>query len=387
MTFPGVDKMIIADLHGEAAQEFASTLDGNIEALQLDVADETAMRAAMSEADVVLNTTGPFYKFGPPILKAAIRCKCHYLDICDDWEPTLDMLQMDAAAREADVSAVIGLGASPGFSNLLGLVAMRELDTVEEVYTGWDMGRAIPEEETSQVGANAAMLHAIQQLTGTVRVFQNGEQRMARPLEDLEVDYPGVGTRRALIFGHPEAVTFPHHYPEIKTSLNICHGLDGDEKYIRLMRWFVERNILSTYNAARLLGWLEAQGAKTKVAKPLDPSRLPPIYGLAVGTKSGEPASAGAAVLGGAEEGMGFATGVPLAVGLRLLLEEKLTRRGVFAPESGAIDPNEFFEAMGEYNDLPAELAGINPVVTRSWDNGSRQHYTEIIQRVNAVAH
>jgi short subunit dehydrogenase-like uncharacterized protein len=41
----------------------------------------------------VLNCVGPFYRFGPPVLTAAIKAGVSYLDVCDDWEPTLDMLE------------------------------------------------------------------------------------------------------------------------------------------------------------------------------------------------------------------------------------------------------------------------------------------------------
>ena len=49
----------------------------------------------MSKVDIVINTTGPFFKFGLPILKAAIDTNTHYFDICDDWEPTEKMLLLN----------------------------------------------------------------------------------------------------------------------------------------------------------------------------------------------------------------------------------------------------------------------------------------------------
>ena len=66
----------------------------------------------MSGHDIVLNTTGPFFKFGLPILKSAIKCKCHYFDICDDWEPTEEMLKLNDEALKNEITAIVGLGAS-----------------------------------------------------------------------------------------------------------------------------------------------------------------------------------------------------------------------------------------------------------------------------------
>ena len=386
MELKGVEKMVVADLHATAARDFAASLGGNAEGVGLDVTDGEALRSALREADVVLNTVGPFFKFGPPVLRAAIECGCHYLDICDDWEPTLEMLEMDAAAREADVSAVIGLGASPGLTNMLALVAMRELDTVDSVYTGWNIGSAIPEEESSQTSVNAAMEHAIQQLTGTVRVQRNGAVEMVRPLEKVRVNYPGVGEREVQIFGHPEAVTFPHHHPQLRTSLNVAHGLGGDERFIRVMRWFIEHGWISVSRGARLLGWLEAQGTPPTAADLLNADRLPPIYGLAVGTKDGQAASVAAAFAEIGDTGMGYATGVPLACGLELLLDKVITQRGVFAPEAGAIDPHAFFTALGARVSRGlehVEAGGL--LVTRSWEPDVRARYAAAMARARAA--
>lgn len=204
-----VESIVVADLSQGAAREFSRTLAGRAERIGLDVTDTTRLREAMLAADVVLNTTGPFFQLGKPILEMAIECQRHYLDICDDWEPTLDMLALDGAAREAGVTAIVGLGASPGLSNLLTLAAMNELDLVHEVYTGWDLGSAVPEEESAQEGVNAAMLHAIQQMTGTVKVWRDGDFAMERPLTRVPVDFPGVGQRTTHLFGHAEYVSPP----------------------------------------------------------------------------------------------------------------------------------------------------------------------------------
>ena len=379
---PGVNSIVVADLHATSAQAFAATLPEHVRGIGLDVTEGPALRAAMDEADVVLNTTGPFFRFGVPILQAAIECGCHYLDICDDWEPTLEMLALDGAARDAGVTAVVGLGASPGLSNLLGLAAMRELDTVEEIFTGWDMGSAVPEEESSQGDVNAAMEHGIQQLIGEVQVFRDGASEMARPLERVEIDYPGIGKRNAYIFGHPEAVTFPHHYSGIRTSLNLAHGMDGQLWVLKLIRAAIEMGVLSPERAAAFLGWLEGLAGATTAESLGDPDRLPAVFGLAVGTKDGAPASA-AVCLGGVNEvGMGFATGVPLACGLELLLKGSLSQRGVFAPESGAIDPDELFAALdskeGEGGEAGFSSGGLLQI-TRSWDPNARADYRKAL--------
>ena len=154
-----IKQIVVADLNESAAREFASGFLDKVSGIGIDVTDKEALEREMQDVDVVINTTGPFFKLAEPILKAAISTKTHYLDICDDWEPTEKMFGLNDEAIAAGITVILGLGASPGITNILGLVAMNELDSVIKVYTGWDMSSAQPAEESSQIGVNAAMVH------------------------------------------------------------------------------------------------------------------------------------------------------------------------------------------------------------------------------------
>ena len=305
----------------------------------------------MRDHDVVLNTTGPFFKFGVPILKSAIKCKCHYFDICDDWEPTIEMLNLNEEAFKNNVTAIIGLGASPGISNLLGLKAINELDSVDSIITGWDMSSAKPEDESSQAGTNAAMEHALQQISGEIKVYKDDAYKMTKPLEKIDIHYPGRGSYNAYVFGHPEAVTFPHHFNNLKESLNACHGSNQSNIYIiKILRWLVDTKLISFKRGAAILEWLERKIGTPSIEKQI--KGLPAIYGLAAGTKNQKKATV--AVTLSEDEltntwGMGAITGFPLAFGLKLLLENKIDQKGVFAPEGGAINPDDFFPLLTDY--------------------------------------
>ena len=314
----------------------------------------------MSGHDIVLNTTGPFFKFGLPILKSAIKCKCHYFDICDDWEPTEEMLKLNDEALKNDITAIVGLGASPGISNLLGLKAMNELDEAESIITGWDVSSAKPEDESSQKGTNAAMEHGLQQISGEIKVYKDKKYKLTKPLEKIKIHYPGRGNHDAFIFGHPEAITFPHHFNDLKESVNACHGSKQSNIYIiKILRWLLDKKIISFKQGASLLEWLEKKIGTPSIEKQIE--GLPSIYGLARGLKDNKNASV--AVTLSEEElsnswGMGAITGFPLAFGLKLLLENKINKKGVFAPEGGAINPDDFFSLL---TDHPLS-------VSRSWE-------------------
>ena len=220
-----VDTLVVADQEAEAAGALAARLSrtavGRVRHLGVDVGDPTALRAAMADADLVVNCAGPFYRYGPPTLQAAIEAGVDYLDVCDDLEPTQRMLALDAAARAAGVRALVGMGNSPGVSNLLArLCADTLLDQVESVDIAHVHGGE-PDE-----GA-AVIAHRIHAMTHDVPLFVDGAFVTVRQLEpsgrafEQEVDFRDVGVVRAFPYPHPETVTLPVHLPGLRRVTNL----------------------------------------------------------------------------------------------------------------------------------------------------------------------
>ena len=362
-----VKKIYIADLNGSSAKEFASNFDDRVEGLELDITKNEALINEMSKVDIVVNTTGPFFKFGLPILKAAIDTNTHYFDICDDWEPTEKMLLLNNDERSSEITGIIGLGASPGLTNILAYLAILELDEVSKVYTGWNISGAKPEDKSSQKGVNAAMVHGIQQVTGYVKVFNNGKYEMVRPLKEVMVNYPEIGEKKANIFGHPEAVSFPYHYPNIKVSLNLMHGgekgIVGILKFIRLL---IEIKLISKNMAARIFTWLE--NSSSSETKKTDLINLPGIYGYVEGKKGNKSLSVGVTFDDSIQNiSMGEATSLPLACGVKMFLDGVITQRGIHAPESGIIDPKIFIDYFAKEI---SDRVKLKPLITFSENNG-----------------
>ena len=372
MGFENIDQITVADINSNAAIDFAKTMNDKVTGIGLNVTDIDALKEQMKHADVVLNTVGPFFKYGPPILEAALDSGCNYLDINDDWEPTVTMLEFHQKAENNSRTAILGMGASPGLTNMLGAAALRELDEVETVYTGWSMDGATPEEQSSQSGVNAAMIHAVQQMTGRVKIQKGGEYKMVKPLKRVEINFPGFGKFRPHIFGHPEAITFPHHFKTINNSINLAHGSGfGTLKWImKLVDW----KMISVEKAASIIENLSSSIRKDMEDQELKPdlrqtnlSEPPPLYALAIGKKNEEKASCGAIFNVSELVSMGEATGIPLACGLKLLIDGKISKKGVFAPE-GVIDPHDFFNELAKISDVLNNKSSEKISFFRSWE-------------------
>jgi saccharopine dehydrogenase-like NADP-dependent oxidoreductase len=344
------DHILLADIDEKRATSFAKQLGNSVEPLALDISDYNALDSAVDQADLVINTVGPFFRFGKLVLSSCIRNGCNYIDICDDWEPTLELLELSEQARASKITAIIGMGASPGISNMLAKKALLQLDTVEQVFTGWNIDAAKPEKIQSK--PSAATIHGIHQLTGSIKTFENGKYLDTKPLSRVDLDFPGIGLRQTYTIGHPEAVTFPHYYPRLKTSQNVFTTSRINLLGIKFIAWLVNNNFISVEAAARITEKMEgAADPKDTPEKMLaqfmgcKKRNLPPLFALATGLKHGKPARVACMVLSAPSGGMGGATGVPLAVVAMLIMRREISDSGVFSPE-GILNPDTFFNEL-----------------------------------------
>ena len=333
-----VDQITVADRNTAGAQVVAARVGAH--AVHVDLDDPDGFRAALGGIDVLANATGPFYRFGTAALRAAIDTGTHYVDVCDDPHPTLEMLEQDAAARRAGVTALIGMGASPGIANVLAAAAGRRLDTVTDLVTGWNIDAAHAESG----GATAAVRHGIHEISGTVPRLRHGRIAEGPALEPVDIDYPGIGRIRGLTFGHPEAVTGHLAFPSLVHNVNVavCDRVTGGA--LRALRVAVDDLRVPVDAAAAI-------AARAQRLLPADPAKIlrrgtpPPIFAVARGELDGRPetVAVGLAQVPGFD--MATNTAVPLAAAVPLL---DAAQPGVHVPET-LLDPDEFFAAYAPF--------------------------------------
>jgi saccharopine dehydrogenase-like NADP-dependent oxidoreductase len=172
----------------------------------IDARDPATLLPLFERAEAVMNFAGPFYEVGPVVLRAAIDAGRPYLDICDDADATELLLELDPAARERGICAVVGAGMSPGVLNAVGMIACRGLSQIDELVLAWVVG------EGSEGGV-APLLHYFHCIDGQIPVWEDGQRALvegfsAHSAEEFPFPEP-VGTTEVRDVGHPESVTLP----------------------------------------------------------------------------------------------------------------------------------------------------------------------------------
>jgi saccharopine dehydrogenase-like NADP-dependent oxidoreductase len=351
-SFDEIDHMIVASLNRAEAEMTALRCRGDVVAEVIDVMDHDRLVTLMRRADVVLNCVGPFFRFGVPILNAAIEAGVDYLDICDDPEPTRNMLDLDEKARSAGVTAVIGMGASPGINNLLGAMVYERLDEVDMLVAGWN----IEEKTADRLEFSAAVIHWMEQCSGTILECRNKQLIDGRPLLDLSIDYPDRGKRTIYTVGHPEPVSFHYSWPDVRETH--C-GMVMPSAWIDTFRKYrdaIDAGKLTLEEAGRDLVKTSSESGfvdtlLTTLSRLLDGPRLPLFFVLGKGRRNGKPRTV-AASFRATPPDMATMTGIPLALGTIMHLRGMTRGKGVMAPEK-AFASQAFFELFAPYCTLP----------------------------------
>jgi saccharopine dehydrogenase-like NADP-dependent oxidoreductase len=348
--------LTIADIDLDRAERVAAAVGASCRALRLDATDPDQLLTAFAEHDVVVNTMGPFATFVRPILSAALSSDCHYLDINDDWQPTVDAFEFDEEARRRGLHVVVGLGGSPGVTNLCAAYAADRLDVVHELHTGWKLSGAtiVDEPGFPAPAASAAVEHWLHQCAQPIRAWVDGAPGTVEPVEQVDLDFPGLGVVTAYTMGHPEPITLPRKYPHLRSSLNLQSGPAWLFEYLR--------EVCSRYAA----GEIDLRAGAALLADPPPPatpgerSILPIEWSLAIGEKDGAPHRVAVYPRFFHPAKMGGNTGIPLAIGDELLRRGALRETGVHAPET-AIEPREFFDLLAPLTD--EGLAGADDLL------------------------
>lgn len=357
-------QIVVGDLNAQRAAAVAAIAGGS--SVRLDATDHDALVAAMRSADVVVSAIGPATRFGLSTLRAAIAAGRPYAEISDDPYPTLEMLKLNAAAQAAGVTAILGLGASPGIASMLAVDAGSRLDEVNRILTGWGTGGSDEDSDDNEFSLNvevsAALEHWVEQASGTIPVLRGGEIVETAPLARVTVDYPGIGQVVTRTIGHPEPITLKRRFPELRESLNVMDFPSFIFRSLEKAAKTVDQSG-STRKGAELL--LELFSGDTKGGlfsrksmsyvwhETLDKlSRkhwLPPLWAIAEGSAGGRPARVAASLSGVIRGGTGRLTGVPAAVAVSMLATGDVAcGSGVHTIET-ALTPDRFFSKLAPF--------------------------------------
>lgn len=345
-------KITVADANVKALKRVTAELGNKVDTAIADVNDKDGLVKLLKGHDIVVSTVGPFYKYATAVIRAAIDAKVNLVDIDDDFDATRDALELDGAARKAGITAIIGMGASPGVTNLIAKLGASKLDKVNEIKIYWAESAIDPT-------GPAAMAHWFHITAEKVPVFLDGKWVDVQGFSEPEVVefMPPLGKVEVFYTGHPEPVSLPRYIKGVK-HVSIKGAL-YPPKMMELYRMLIDTGFGSNETFVVTEGVsMPFRELGVRIIRSM-PRFAPAFFGdilrdalenykdcagtfkiVVSGSKGGNEK---AYIYDLMADNVAYSTALPAVIAVLAVLEGKVKETGVLAPE-GALDAGMFLK-------------------------------------------
>ena len=287
----------------------------------------TGLSSQLEDCDVLVNCAS--YRVNLDAMQACLAADCHYIDLGGLYWLTGSQLELNEQFERAGRLALLGMGSSPGKTNVMAVAAVRRLPAPVERLDVMAAGRDL------DPPAGASYPYSVQTLVDelTLRpvVVADGEATEIEPLSDGgEVDFgEPIGTAPTIHTLHSELRTFPQSFGCREASFRLSLGPAVLERLRELASAPPEQVRAAAADASPpssdtwSVHMVEAlsRGTRVRVRAVTEPAR---DWGLGGGVVS---------------------TGAPAAAAVRLLARGRIEARGALPPEV-CVDPDDLFPEL-----------------------------------------
>ncbi|MGI0148987.1 MAG: saccharopine dehydrogenase family protein, partial [Thermoplasmata archaeon] len=369
---PGVERVGIAGRSEEKAKAFvAAQRDDRAVPVPIDARDSARLVRELKHWDCVIHSS--WYDLNVPITEAAIQAGIHYCDLGGLYHQTLRQLKLDARAKDAGVTCVLGIGSTPGTMNVMAAFGASKLDRVEKVLLR-SSGAVVSGGETGVFVPPYAIRTIFDEFSMDAPILRKGKIQFVPALSGLEPSefMPPVGVVEGYYTIHSELATMP------KTIGKGVQEMDFIVAFSPSFRQTIETIVRLGLASRDEIG---VEGMKVRpydvtataidaLPKPKEPELDVDIQRcVLIGERGGNPITLRYEAVtwphkkwnvgGGVVD-----TGVPPSIAAQWMVKGKTKGPGVLPPETA-------FEPIAYFNELSARGRGI--------------HMTEIAEETRAL--
>ena len=221
---PKIDALVLADRKTEGAQALASRLGlDRVSVRNVNGTDPQVLKQLLRDCDLVIASMP--WRLNRLVLEGAAEAGAHYLDFgmpFDGTGPEFD--EASRRSREADISALVGMGMEPGISDVFAMHAARAFDRVDEahVFDG-DTGNV----EGLELFSTWSPVDLLDEMSVPAAVYEDGQMRFLDPMSSSRLfDFPDpVGRLKVFKTNHDETYFLPIGIKSLRNaSFNIHIG-------------------------------------------------------------------------------------------------------------------------------------------------------------------
>jgi saccharopine dehydrogenase-like NADP-dependent oxidoreductase len=349
---PETTEVVIGERDVAGAQALIAEIGGNkVSLLEVDVTDHKALVAAMKGFDCVANAL--WYEMAMLVTRAAMDAKVDVVDLGGMPELTKQQLAIHEEVAAAGIVNIIGIGETPGISNVFARWGADRLDTIESIYIR-DGEQGKDSLEWLQYSVRTSM----DEMTEPAEMYEGGRY-VAKPARSGSEMYrfpDPIGEQECFYVPFEEAITFPKFLGKPVENVD--------------MKVTVSRRLNETFDILEQFGLTSSKPVTTRAGVTVPPVDvlITTILGMDIPPRAEHTYSCIAIEMVGTLEGKrvrrrmtgvmedradwgvdgeGYKTALPLALAAVMVAKGEITERGVLVPEA-CLDPEPFLDKLRE---------------------------------------
>ena len=328
----------------------------------VDGRDSAALVRELRNWDCVINST--WYDLNVSIMEAAISAGIHYCDLGGLYHQTLRQLALDARAKDAGVTCVLGIGSTPGTMNVMGMYGASKLDRVEKVMLR-SSGAVVSGGEPGKFVPPYAIRTIFDEFSLDAPILRKGKIRFVPALSGLERSefMPPVGVVEGYYTIHSELATMPKTIGKGVQEMDFIVAFPPEfrETIATLVRLGLASREASVVEGTTVRPYDVTSTVIDALPKPKEPELDVDIQRcVLIGERDGNPTTLRYEAVtwphkkwnvgGGVVD-----TGVPPSIAAQWMVKGLIQDRGVLPPEVA-------FEPVAYFKELSARGRGIQVV-------------------------
>jgi saccharopine dehydrogenase (NAD+, L-lysine-forming) len=350
------DEIIIADFDLAKAQALTSAIgDARVKAARVDVKNRGEAVKALAGTFVIINAVQ--YQLNLEVMELALALGCHYVDLGGLFHVTRKQMELSSRFKSAGKTALLGMGAAPGITNILSRFGAEKLDRVTEIHTrvaSIDRTKYVPK---PALAVSYSLLTILEEFSFDPAVFTKGRFTFVKPMSgDVPHKFPSpVGVQRPMYTIHSEVATLPLSYAE-KGVREVSFKIAFDPEFVDRVRFLRDLG-MGAHDP------IEVSGTRVRpidVVNKIAMTQTPPrqvgklkqyevVRAIVKGEKKGKKVTwiVDCHTSGMPDWGIGLDvdTGSPPAVAAQMLAAGEITEKGAVPPEV-AVPPEAFFKRL-----------------------------------------
>jgi saccharopine dehydrogenase-like NADP-dependent oxidoreductase len=330
-------------------------LSKKVKLMELDANDGSKVLETIKKEKVGSVVNCAWYQTNLGVMDACLKGGATYTDLGGFFDTCLKQLELHKKWKDAGINATIGLGSTPGMTNIAGAAGAKRLDVVDSIDIVCAWGNTLPVKEAGWPGYSIRTVldeftqESVQWIAGKYQ-----KQKILGGEVDAVMPDP-IGKVKAYFIKHSEPATMGKYLNAKQVTFRIGFPPSDMATFLTLRGLgFADEKKLDAYGVSPLdyltamyqKGIADGRGAPPKERFEYDMFRID-----CAGKKDGMPKTVTYFIVtwNDPERGVSSArdTSVPPAIVAHWQHTKRIRESGVF-PAEATVEPEAFFKELGK---------------------------------------